>query len=84
MYCYLCLNEYVGITQTYCEKCKRIKHLINLYGDRVYEVLDEVLVRAEDKQDNKIKLEIKKEIEKREYALRSKDKLSDGRPIASP
>jgi len=74
MYCYLCLNEYAGVTETYCTKCKRIKHLINIYGERVYEVLEEVLVRTPKQQENKLKYEIKKEIEKKEYDLRSKDK----------
>lgn len=60
--CKLCENE-TCITTHICEKCRRIKHLINLYGERVYEVLEEVLVRAEDKQENKIQQEIKKEKE---------------------
>lgn len=60
--CKLCEKE-TCITTHICEKCRRIKHLINLYGDRVYEVLEEVLVRAEDKQENKIQQEIKKEKE---------------------
>ena len=58
--CKLCEKE-TCFTTHICEKCRRIKHLINLYGDRVYEVLEEVLVRAEDKQENKIQQEIKKE-----------------------
>jgi hypothetical protein len=39
--------------------------------DRVIEILDNVLSRTEDKQDNKIKEEIKSEIENKEYTLRS-------------
>tara|TARA_R100000654_G_scaffold50368_1_gene76544 strand:+ start:1738 stop:1986 length:249 start_codon:yes stop_codon:yes gene_type:complete len=74
MYCYLCLTEYAGVFETYCVKCKKIKHYISLYGDRVHEVLDNVLSRTEDKQDNKIKVELKNEIENKEYALRSKTK----------
>lgn len=60
--CKLCEKETCYTTHI-CEKCRRIKHLINLYGDRVYDVLEEVLVRAEDKQENKIQQEIKKEKE---------------------
>jgi hypothetical protein len=74
MYCYLCLKEYAGITETFCAKCKRIKHHISLNGDRVYEVLDNVLCRTETQQQNKLNIEIKKEIEAKEYNLRSKDK----------
>ena len=51
------------MTTHVCEKCRRIKHLINLYGDRVFEVLEAVLVRNEDKQELKIQQEIKKEKE---------------------
>tara|TARA_R100000654_G_scaffold24441_2_gene47316 strand:- start:4680 stop:4859 length:180 start_codon:yes stop_codon:yes gene_type:complete len=39
--------------------------------DRVIEILDNVLSRTQDKQDNKIKEEIKDEIENKEYSLRS-------------
>ena len=67
MSCYLCRAEprarYMGY---YCEKCKRIQDTIAIYGDRVYEVVD--------KQEHKIKEEIKKEIETKEHNLRSKKK----------
>jgi len=75
MYCYLCRSEYreKTITGYYCNKCKRLQDLLNIYGDRVYEVCEEVLVRTNKQQDNKLKGELKKEIEKREYCLRSKN-----------
>lgn len=78
MYCYLCLTEYAGIFETYCGKCKKIKHYISLYGDRVHEVLDNVLSRSTDKQDNKIKCELQTEIQNKEYALRSKKQIKRG------
>jgi len=62
MYCYLCVDEYAGVTETFCPKCKKIKHYISLWGDRVYEILDSVLTRDLTKQNNKVKHEIKKEI----------------------
>jgi hypothetical protein len=71
VYCYLCLNEYAGLTETFCPKCKRIKHHLSLNGDRVYEVLDNVLCRTPAQQQNKLNIEIKKEIENKEYNLRS-------------
>jgi len=37
-----------------CEKCRRVKHLINLYGDDVYFCLEECLVRDRTKQSFKI------------------------------
>lgn len=66
--CKLCENE-TCLTTHVCEKCRRIKHLINLYGDRVYEVLEEVLVRTNDKQEHKIQAQIKKEKEEIEKKI---------------
>ncbi len=71
--CYLCeKKERVAYWSYYCADCRRIKHLLNLYGDRVNEVLEHVLVRPENKQEHKIKDEIKKDIELKTYSLRSK------------
>mgnify|MGYP003140965133 CR=1 FL=1 len=70
--CYLCEKETCYISK-FCDKCRRIKHHLNLSGDRVYEVLEEVLCRTKQKQDNKIKAEIQKEIEDKKYNLRKKD-----------
>tara|TARA_R110000787_G_scaffold5354_3_gene19588 strand:+ start:4633 stop:4908 length:276 start_codon:yes stop_codon:yes gene_type:complete len=78
MYCYLCLNEYAGITQTFCPSCKKIKHYISLWGDRIHEILDNVLTRDIEKQDNKIKVEIKDEIDKKAYSLRSREEPKQG------
>ena len=78
--CILCNGnheEYL-LTSSLCSKCKKIKHYISIYNDRVYEVLDSVLSRCEEKQDNKIKSEIQKEIENKKYNLRSdKDKKEE-------
>ena len=75
--CYLCRTEYrESLTGYYCLKCKKIQDLLNIYGPRVHDVLENVLVRAEDKQVNKIKQEINKEIgQKKEYLLRSKTEI---------
>mgnify|MGYP003649546573 CR=1 FL=1 len=62
--CYLCEKEYCYVSK-FCDKCRRIKHLINLYGDDVYKTLEEVLVRTEKQQDNKIKTSIKPVIERK-------------------
>jgi uncharacterized protein YbaR (Trm112 family) len=71
--CYLCeKKERVAYWSYFCNDCRRIKHLLNLYGDRVNDVLEHVLVRPEDKQAHKIKDEIKKDIELKTYSLRSK------------
>ena len=66
MNCTLCNNsEEWLITSRFCSKCRRIKHLLNLYGNEVYECLEEVLVRTKDQQDNKIKTSIKPVIERK-------------------
>jgi len=73
--CYMCEKKNrVGYFSYYCEDCRKIKHLLNLYGERVHEVLETVLVRPVDKQEHKIKNEIKKDIEKKSYSLRSASK----------
>lgn len=47
-----------------CTDCRKIRHYVSIYSkDRVLTILDNVLSRTEDKQDNKIKAEIKEEIE---------------------
>ena len=56
-----------------------IQDLINIYGDRVHEVLEEVLVRTNSQQENKLKQQIKKEIVKKTYLLRSKDEKNEGK-----
>lgn len=63
--CSLCqkTDEWL-ITSRFCSKCRRIKHLLNLYGDDVYTTLEEVLVRTEKQQTNKIKTSIKPTIER--------------------
>jgi spore cortex formation protein SpoVR/YcgB (stage V sporulation) len=70
--CPVCTQEYL-IINSLCETCRKVKHYMSCYSrDRVIEILDNVLSRTEDKQHNKIKEEIKSEIENKEYSLRSK------------
>lgn len=59
---------------TWCSDCRKMKHYINLYQDRVIEILDNILSRTEDKQDNKIKEELKNEIENKENILQLRSK----------
>jgi len=76
MKCRLCEKEEVEYWfGNWCVSCRKIKHYLNLYNDRVYEVLDSVLSREIVKQDKKIDMEIKKEIENKSYALRSNKKV---------
>lgn len=59
--CVLCekSDEYL-ITASFCIKCRRVKHLINIYGEEFYDTMERVLVRNKTQQDNKIKIEHKK------------------------
>ena len=62
MVCYLCGENSRDFFGFYCPKCNNIKRLIALYGlDRVYEIMEFVLVRTEDQQAHKIKIQLKKE-----------------------
>ena len=64
MLCYLCETNDRKTWCYYCEKCNNIKRMISLYGlDRVYEILECVLVRTREQQNHKIKNELKKEQE---------------------
>jgi len=69
--CTLCERETCYFSK-FCDKCRRIKHYINLYNDRPIEILDNVLSRDIEKQSNKEKVEIEKEIETKKYNLREK------------
>ena len=71
--CAMCEREYVVLTKV-CPDCRKIKNFMNCYSrERVLEIVENVLSRTEDKQDNKIKEEVKKEIEDKQsqYDLRN-------------
>lgn len=71
--CYLCeKKEREGYWCYFCSDCRKLKHYISIYGDRTYEILNNVLSRTPAKQAYKINDELKKNIEANEYALRSK------------
>ncbi len=78
MYCYLCSQEYVGLLTTnyYCESCLRIKRYVNIHNKRVIQILDSVLSRSVEKQNNKVKLEVINEIEKKKEELDLNDSIS--------
>ena len=76
--CSLCEKETCYVSK-FCDKCRRIKHHLNLSGDRVYEVLESVLSRDVEKQNNKINLELKKEIENKSAKLTDKSHVYGGK-----
>ena len=69
--CPLCEKNYT--LYTLCYDCRRIRHFMSIYSkERVIQILDNILSRTEDKQDNKVNEEIKEDIEKVKYNLRKK------------
>ena len=75
MVCKLCEKREVEVWfGNWCASCRKIKHYLNLYDERVIEILDSVLSRTDDKQENKIKMEIQTEIENKEKCLEYRHK----------
>jgi hypothetical protein len=69
--CPLCEKNYT--IYSLCHDCRRIRHFMSIYSkERVIQILDNILSRTEDKQDNKVNEEIKEDIEKVKYNLRKK------------
>jgi len=61
MFCCPLCEEYT--IYSVCSDCRKIRHYMSIYSKgRIIEILDSILSRTEDKQDNKVKSEIKKEI----------------------
>lgn len=80
MYCYCCNQNYAGVFTALCPSCHRIRHLQSVYGvERVLEVLENVLVRPEDKQKLKEDVEIKKEKSKIETTIQTRQQLKKAR-----
>ena len=71
MSCYLCRNKprIYFVTSYFCYDCKKIQDAISIYGDRVHQVVEQVLFRTPENQEHKIKGEIKKEIKSKEKQL---------------
>jgi len=66
MYCYLCTNNYAGISETFCTKCIRLRRIINLYNiDHVLDTCEFVFLREKlpiEKRTEKIIEDKKKNI----------------------
>lgn len=80
MSCYLCRSrERISYLGYYCANCKKIQDLLSVYDNRVYQVLENVLTRTPDQAKNKLKAEIKNEIDNKQTALLGelKDKIKE-------
>ena len=78
MVCALCEEPSEFWFGSLCKQCRKIKHYMSIHGDRVYEILDNVLSRAKDKQIIKEAEEIKEEIVQKQHNLRSKKHIKRG------
>jgi len=66
--CPLCRTEWC-ITSKLCDKCNKVKHLMDIYSrDKVVEILEKVLVVEQFKDDNK-----KKSVEEEKKQICSDD-----------
>lgn len=68
--CIFCEDATV-YTAYLCTDCRSLKHIKLTYKDRFNEVINSVLVRTPEKQEYKIKDELKKDIENKQMVLRS-------------
>jgi len=70
--CVFCEKERCYLTYL-CDKCREQKHLKLLYGDRYDEIVKNVLLRTKNKQEHKIKEEIKKDISSKKKEIETGD-----------
>ena len=61
MSCYFCSEPRESYLSYFCKDCSILKRTISLYGMRVHEVVNEVLIRKPDQQNLKIKKELHSE-----------------------
>lgn len=69
--CRLCEKNTVW-TSHLCEDCRKIKHLLNLYGDKVYTTLETCLVRNDKQINYKVDDVIKKEKDEIENTIKTR------------
>lgn len=69
--CVFCEKERCYLSYL-CDACREQKHLKLLYGDRYSEIVKNVLLRTNTKQEYKIKEEIKKDINSKKKEIENK------------
>ena len=70
--CTLCEKETCYVSK-FCTKCRRIKHLLNLYGEDVYTTLETVLVRNKKQQTHKINTSLHKSVQNKNIITDTKE-----------
>ena len=77
--CKFCLTETVDSWfGNWCERCHRLQRTIHLFGvEKVCSIVDKVLIVDEEKHQEKINVEIAKELYSKEISLKKKKKNKD-------
>jgi hypothetical protein len=70
--CKLCCKSDEWCSDGLCSKCEKIKHLIKIYDDKVYETLDRVLIRTDKGLESKTKSELVDEKTKLDDLIKKK------------
>ena len=75
--CSFCLiNDTDSWFGSYCAKCHRLQRTIHLFGnDKVCSIVNKVLIVDESKQEEKINIEIARELISKELILKKKKKF---------
>ena len=81
MSCKFCLTESTeSYFSTWCARCHKLQRLISLFGgDKIMNILENVLIVDKDTQQQKIKEELKGELTTREYSLRKRKQQEDSK-----
>ena len=74
--CSFCnVNETDSWFGSYCAKCHRLQRTIHLFGcEKVCSIVNKVLIVDENKTDEKINIEIARELISKEISLKKKKK----------
>jgi hypothetical protein len=65
---------------SWCARCHKLQRLISLFGgDKIMNILENVLIVDKDTQQQKIKEELKGELTTREYSLRKRKQQEDSK-----
>jgi len=72
--CRFCLTDNVDtLFGNWCARCHKLQRLIALFGgEKIMDILENVLIVSDDVQKEEIKDELKAELTTREYSLRKR------------
>ena len=73
--CVLCEKEWL-LVHSLCPNCRRIKHLLSIYDDKVYTTLENCLVRNQEQISNKENIQIKEEKKQIDNVIETRSKTT--------